>query len=84
MHRQSPKLREWLSKKPRVAFNHLLEEAKLTPREEMVIRLACEKDEYNYQIAQEINFSEETVKDDLRNAYKKIQATVDLLRQIVL
>ena len=43
-----------------------------------------EKDAYNYQIAQEINFSEETVKDDLRNAYIKISATVELLRQIVL
>lgn len=84
MRQQSPKLREWLSRKPRVAFNHLLEESKLTPREEMIIRLACEKDEYNYQIAQEINFSEETVKDDLRNAYTKIAATVELLRQIVL
>lgn len=84
MHRQRPKLREWLSKKPRVAFDHLLAEAKLTPREETVIRLACEKDAYNYQIAQEINFSEETVKDDLRNAYNKIEATVELLRQIVL
>lgn len=84
MPRKRLTLKEWLKKKPLVAFDLLLKESKLTPREEAVIRLACEKDAYNYQIAQEINFSEETVKDDLRNAYIKISATVELLRQIVL
>lgn len=78
------KLREWLSQKPRVAFELILQEAKLTPREENIIRLVCEKDEYNYQIAGELNVSPETVKADLRSAYNKIAATVELLRQIVI
>lgn len=74
----------WLTNKPLAAFDFLVREAKLTEREEMVIRKRCAEGRKCYQIAMDLDVSPETVKLDLRSACAKINAAIYLIRTFVL
>lgn len=54
------------------AFRSIVDEAKLTPRQQEIIELKFIYDLKNYQIAMKINTSVQTVERDLMQAYNSI------------
>lgn len=68
----------YLKSCPRSLFENLLYEAKLTPRQEEILRYRFLKNKKCYQIAMDMYLSEETVKDDIKKSYKNIQNVLNM------
>lgn len=65
--------REWLGEATQKEFDTVVAEAKLTPRQMEIIELKFIRDLKNYQIAQQINTSVQTVERDLQKAYNAVK-----------
>lgn len=64
--------KSWLLTSDKSAFRSIVDEAKLTPRQQEIIELKFIYDLKNYQIAMKINTSVQTVERDLMQAYNSI------------
>ena len=64
--------KSWLLTSCKSAFRSIVDEAKLTPRQQEIIELKFIYDLKNYQIAMKINTSVQTVERDLMQAYNSI------------
>lgn len=64
--------KSWLLTSGRTKFHAIVDEAKLTSRQQEIIKLKFIDDLKNYQIAMRINTSVQTVERDLMQAYNSI------------
>lgn len=64
--------KSWLLTSGKSAFRSIVDEAKLTPRQQEIIELKFIYDLKNYQIAMKINTSVQMVERDLMQAYNSI------------
>lgn len=69
--------RDWLKESSERSFHSVLKEAKITPRQQEIMKLRFIENKLNYQIAMQLNVSEKTVGREINTAYKAINRILD-------
>lgn len=72
MNNSNKSARDWMIRSSRRSFYEVLEEAKITPRQQQICELRFVQGLTNYQIAMELNISLRTVESEIQTAYKAI------------
>lgn len=72
MDMQRKSTRDWLNAALQTPFENVINEANITSRQKEIIRLKFCDGMLNYQIAARLNVSPETVRDEIKKAYNKI------------
>ena len=79
MNADTKNARDWLLASSRRSFYDVLQEAKITPRQQEIAELRFVKGLLNYQIAMKLNISVKTVEKELQSAYKAVNRILDKL-----
>lgn len=66
--------RQRLEQSTLTIYHTIIKEAKLTPRQFKIAFLKFRKGKKNFEIASEINFSPEVVRNEIANIYDKVDA----------